>query len=111
MIAKLWLLCEEKSTALWIERVSPEDNIADLPTRDAKLPNPLGEQKICRYEERIGAFLNRCHPESTISAVREWRDRDLDGRTKFPDEPLVADDKMGQCTSAYPKVLRVSFSS
>ena len=41
MIALFWLFCERHSIAVWIERAPSGDNLADLPTRDRKLPIPI----------------------------------------------------------------------
>ena len=41
MIAKFWMLCDQRFIAVRIERVASDDNIADLPTRDTKLPIPV----------------------------------------------------------------------
>ena len=60
---------------------------------------------ICRCEKLPDTFLNRCRAMITSFVGREGHDRDLADRTKFPAEPLVADDKLGKCTSSYPKVV------
>ena len=41
VIARFWLLCETRPIAVWIERVWYGDNIADLPTSNAKIPIPF----------------------------------------------------------------------
>ena len=44
MTAQFWLFCERYSISIWIDRVSSGDNLADLPTRDRKLPIPIKEE-------------------------------------------------------------------